>query len=245
MPLGVPDAVSETIDGNTYAPFYDAYKIKFNGIMSPPYSYGGFISSTAVKYYLDKQNNELTIYGPVSSTWEVVIEDANCCQQRFQRPAHVVPIVSGTDVPLHISAYSITPASSHSATDGAINITPATSINNPNYSFSWLDSLSLDAEFATTEDVSDIQKKIYYCDMSDGNENFLCAFKLPIASGKDQTENNDFLILNEILISVNVYPNPVSDRAFVNITTNEKANAMVELYNINGQKVATIFDGES
>ena len=67
---------------------------------------------------------------------------------------------------------------------------------------------------------------------------------MPIASGKDQTENNDFLILNEILISVNVYPNPVSDRAFVNITTNEKANAMVELYNINGQKVATIFDGE-
>jgi hypothetical protein len=67
---------------------------------------------------------------------------------------------------------------------------------------------------------------------------------LPVQSSKNDGDDVAFLFDDINTTSVNVYPNPVSDRAFVNITTNEECSAMVELYNINGQKVATIFDGE-
>ena len=243
LPLGHPNATALTIDGDTYAPFYDAYRMNFVG-GTPPYSFAGSsISSSDVRYKLNNQANELIIYGPVNTTWEIVITDANGCQQVFQRPPHIVPVISGEAVPLHISDYSFTPASSATAANGAIDITPETGVNNPNYSFLWLDNLNATAPLFTTEDISGVPKKTYYCNVNDGSSNFLCAFILPAASSKGETDDIDFLFNDATSTSVNVYPNPVSDKAYVNITTNEAAEAMVELYNINGQKVATIFDG--
>ncbi|MGB1205058.1 MAG: T9SS type A sorting domain-containing protein [Chitinophagales bacterium] len=242
LPLGLQSAVSETIDGDTYAPFYDAYKLRFSG-GTPPYSFSGSISSNAVKYKLNRQAGEIVIYGPVSSTWEIIVTDANDCVNIFDRPAHVVPVISGETAPLHISDYTITSASSNSAYNGAIDITPTTGLNNPSYDFLWLESLSANAPFATTEDVSNLNKSTYYMNVNDGDANFLCAFIVPVQSNKNEVDEIALLFEDITTTSVNIYPNPVSDRAYVNITTNEAAEAMVELYNINGQKVATIFEG--
>lgn len=243
IPLGFAGATSETINGDTYAPFYDAYKIQFSG-GTPPYSYtGSSLSSNAVKYKLNNQTNELVIYGPVSSSWEIVITDAEGCTETFQRPPHVVPVISGEAVPLHISSYTITPASSNTAYNGGVDITPTTGLNNPNYSYLWIDNLNATTALATTQDLSGVQKKTYYCNVNDGQANFLCAFIVKAQSNKNETEMIDMLFEDITTTSVSVYPNPVSDKAYVNINTNEEADAIVELYNINGQKVTTIYNG--
>ena len=251
IPLGLQGAVSETVDGLTYAPFYDAYRLKFTD-GTPPYSYSGWTEGD-VRYNLNNQTNELTIYGPVSSNWEIVVTGADGCSKIFPRPPHVVPTLNAETLPLHIPTYDITGASSGSATDGAIDITPFTDASNPDYTYVWLSSLNpSNPPFADTEDVADLAKKTYFLRLvSQGyigsdplTEVFFCGFVLPIQSNKNEAEEVALLFDEITETSVNVYPNPVSDRAYVNISTNEECSAMVELYNINGQKVATIFDGE-
>jgi hypothetical protein len=240
IPLGIQGAVSEEVGGFTYAPFYDAYLMSFVGGV-PPYSYSGSLSSNAVKYSLDKPNNKLTIYGPVSSTWEIIVTDSRGCTQVFPRPDHVVPVIDGETTSVYVSDYTFTPATSNSASNGAIDITPYSTQNTPAYSFTWMAPLG--TPFAATEDISSVRKKTYFLSLDDGASGFLCAFILPVQSGKDEVADLSLLFDEVANTNVSIYPNPVSDKAYVNITTNEVADAMVELYNINGQKVATIFEG--
>jgi hypothetical protein len=43
--------------------------------------------------------------------------------------------------------------------------------------------------------------------------------------------------------SVEVYPNPVTNLATVKLETDESARTIVEVFNLTGQKMATLFDG--
>ncbi len=206
--------------------YYNIYNIEItNG--TPPYDYfwntNGFTRPGIIGVGIIK------VIGSDRAAWSVTVTDANGCVVIINEDLNNVG--TPTAPTLDITTFVIDCESSQFAYDGSINITMGG--GTPPYTYQW-------STGETTQDIIGLQDGWYSVVVTDATGDMTEGwYWVPQCSGgrgkvaNTTSENN-----------IRIAPNPFSEITTIEFTANQSGRAVVEIYNMAGAKINTLFNGQ-
>jgi len=214
-----PSAICATITGTNITcngGYNGAANLSVSG-GSSPYSYHWSNNATT-------QN----ISGLCAGTYNVTITDAHGCTVTKQ-----VCITQPSAITISMTGTNVTTQGGH---DGSVSIT--VSGGSSPYTYHWSNG-------ATTQNICNLIAGTYCVTVTDAN-NCTASNCVTITyhhCGNRSVSNND--TSSNKSVTLKAYPNPFSSSAVIQFSVPEDGNVTLQVFNAEGAKVATLFDGQA